>query len=95
MPYKAHRDGDARACGATTIVVGQSTYFVNNKLWSVDNDPNSHGAGNLDANDTETFFIENKPVVTHTPDPGKVSDNLTHSPSAVQTAAGSDDTFAY
>jgi len=95
MAYKAHRNGDSRACGASTIVVGQSTVYVNGALWAVDNDPNSHGAGNLDANDTETVIINGKPVVTHTPDPGHVSDNLTHTPSAVRTAQGSPDVFAY
>lgn len=96
MPYKAHRHGDARACGATTVVVGQSTCYVNNKLWSVDGDPNTpHGAGNLDANDTETCFIENIPVVVHTPDPGKIADNFPHSPFETRTGEGSPDTFAY
>ena len=95
MGYKAHRHDDNRACGATTVVEGQSTVYVNGKLWAVDNDPNSHGAGNLDANDTETIFIEGKPVVTHTPDPGKVNDNLLHTPSEVRTAEGSPDVFGY
>lgn len=95
MAIKAHRHGDSRACGATTTVVGQSTCFVNGKLWAVDNDPNTHSAGNLDANSTDKVFIEGKPVVVHTPDLGKVNDGLAHSPSEVQTAQGSDDTFAY
>ena len=95
MSLKAHRDGDLRACGATTIVEGQSSVYVNGKLWAVDNDPNSHGAGNLDANDTETVFIEGKPVVTHTPDQGKNQDNLLHDTSEVETAEGSDNVLAY
>lgn len=43
----AHRHGDSRFCGATTIVSGQSTVKVNGKLWAVAGDENTHGAGNL------------------------------------------------
>ena len=95
MPYKAHRDTDSRACGAKTTVVGQSTCKVNNLLWSVDDDPNDHGAGDLDANSTDKVFIENKPVVVHTPDKGKVIDGHLHSKVEVRTSQGSADTFAY
>ena len=42
-----HRNGDSRFCGATTTVTGQSTVRVNGKLWAVEGDPSSHGAGNL------------------------------------------------
>lgn len=38
----AHRDGDSRFCGATTIVTGQSSVFVNNKLWAVEGDRDTH-----------------------------------------------------
>ena len=44
MAY-AHRDGDARACGATTIVAGQSFVTIDGKLWSVDGDNNTDGGG--------------------------------------------------
>ena len=50
-----HRHGDARACGATTIVSGQSTVFMNGVLQSVNGDPNTHGAGNLIAGSKEVF----------------------------------------
>jgi uncharacterized Zn-binding protein involved in type VI secretion len=43
MTNKVHRNGDSRACGASTTVTGQSTVYVNNKLVAVQNDPNSHG----------------------------------------------------
>ena len=44
-----HRNTDPRACGATTIVSGQSTVYANDKLISVNGDPNSHGGGALAA----------------------------------------------
>lgn len=63
----AHRHDDLRTCGATTVVSGQSTVFVNNKLWAVDNDENSHGGGELNPSGT-TVFIENKLVIVNAPD---------------------------
>lgn len=38
----AHRNGDSRACGASTIVTGQSTVFVNGILWAVVGDKDTH-----------------------------------------------------
>ena len=43
----AHRDGDSRACGASTIVAGQDFVTIDGKLWSVDGDQNSDGGGSL------------------------------------------------
>ena len=45
----AHRNGDLRFCGAHTIVEGQGTVRVNGKLWAVNNDPEDHGEGRLEA----------------------------------------------
>jgi len=42
-----HRQDDSRACGATTIVKGQSTVFAGGKLISVDGDENTDGGGAL------------------------------------------------
>ena len=42
-----HRQTDSRVCGATTVVTGQSTVFVENLLWCVDGDPNTDGSGGL------------------------------------------------
>ena len=67
---KSHRHGDARVCGAKTIVVGNHTVFVNGKLWAVKDDPNSHGKGNL-INTGTTVFVEGKPVIVLSPDPAK------------------------
>jgi uncharacterized Zn-binding protein involved in type VI secretion len=47
MGNMCHRDGDNRNCGATTIVSGQNFVKVNGKLWSVLNDKNTHGDGEL------------------------------------------------
>ena len=58
----AHRDEDARSCGALTTVVNQATTFVNGKLWAVQSDPNTHGAGGLIPTNS-TVFIEGKPVI--------------------------------
>jgi len=62
-----HRNEDARACGATTIVTGQSTVFANGKLVSVNGDENSHGAGALIAG-SKNVFAEGIAVVNNTPD---------------------------
>lgn len=90
---QAHRDGDLRACGAETVVVGQSTVFVNEKLWAVENDPNTHADGGLIASGS-TVWIEGKKVIVNKPDLAKV-DGLQHVGAADETAEGSDNVFAY
>lgn len=57
-----HRNGDNRACGATTVVTGQSTVFVEGKLFSVQGDPNTHGSGGLIASGS-TVRINNLPII--------------------------------
>ena len=59
---QVHRLTDSRACGATTVVVGQSTVFVNGLLASVDRDPNNHGAGCIYAS-TNQVYVEGKMIV--------------------------------
>ena len=51
-----HRHSDARSCGATTVVAGQGKVYANNLLVSVNNDPNSHGAGALIAGSKAVFI---------------------------------------
>jgi len=46
-----HRQGDSRTCGASTITT-QTTVRANGRFISVNNDPNSHGGGNLRATET-------------------------------------------
>lgn len=50
-----HRNSDSRACGAATVVSGQSTVYANDLLVSVNGDPNSHGAGALSAGCNEVY----------------------------------------
>jgi uncharacterized Zn-binding protein involved in type VI secretion len=96
MP-QAHRDGDKRACGASTIVTNQFTTFVNKKLWAVEGDQDSHGGGGLIPT-KKTVFIQGKPVITHFPDKAgadslcPVEGGAHWSP---DTAFGSKETFAY
>ena len=56
MSQAAHRNGDARICGAGTVVSGQSSVFVNGRLASVDGDPNSHGDGALIAKSKNVYI---------------------------------------
>tara|TARA_B100001564_G_C20430005_1_gene574113 strand:- start:378 stop:674 length:297 start_codon:yes stop_codon:yes gene_type:complete len=95
MSIAVHRHGDARACGATTIVSGQSTVFANSKLIAVNGDPNTHGAGNLVAG-SNNVFINSIAVVNHSAD-GSAADNLCPSAGGTHcapvTAAGSPDVF--
>jgi uncharacterized Zn-binding protein involved in type VI secretion len=42
-----HRHGDSRACGATTIVTGQSTVRAGGQLIAVNGDGNTDGGGAL------------------------------------------------
>jgi len=87
-----HRNGDARACGATTIVTGQSTVFANGKLVSVNGDENSHGAGALIAG-SKNVFAEGISVVNNTPDGASADNLLINLHSAPVTASGSPNVF--
>lgn len=96
MP-KAHRNNDGRICGATTIVSGQSTVFVNGKLWAVEADPNTHGGGGLIASG-DTVFIENKKIIVNAPDsanPDSLCIPLGPPHCNPQTSSGSENVFAY
>ena len=92
---RAHREGDSRTCGATTNVTQQSSVYVNNKLWAVQNDPSTHGNGQLNALNTGVY-IENKKVVVRSDDadPDNLcEDNNSHCDP--DPNEGSDDVFAY
>lgn len=88
----AHRHGDPRVCGATTTVVGQSTVYVNGKLWAVEGDPDTHGNGELIPSG-HTVFCEGKPVIVHAPD--TAAPDLIHPQPLTDTDGGSGDVFAY
>ena len=62
-----HRNTDPRVCGASTVVVGQSTVFANSLLVSVNGDPNTHGSGDLIAA-CKNVYINGIMVVNHSPD---------------------------
>lgn len=52
----AHRNTDSRACGASTVTLQSKEVYVNSLLWSIDNDPNSHGGGALSAKVNNVFI---------------------------------------
>lgn len=43
---QAHRNGDQRSCGATTIA-SQSFVTIGGQAWAVEGDKNTHGEGGL------------------------------------------------
>lgn len=92
MP-EAHRDSDTRNCGATTIVGGQSTVFVNGLLWAVEGDPESHGNGNLISVVGSSVFIGGIKVIVL--GDTATSDNALHNPPSTDPNQGSSDVFAY
>lgn len=89
----AHRKDDLRECAATTVVVGQSSVEVNGKLWAVDRDPNSHGAGELIPSGS-SVTINGKRVIVHRPDTAEI-DNFFHITPLTDTAQGSGNVSAY
>tara|TARA_B100000965_G_C19457116_1_gene697953 strand:- start:198 stop:485 length:288 start_codon:yes stop_codon:yes gene_type:complete len=54
MP-EVHRDGDSRACGASTNAACANV-FTNSKITSVDGNPNSHGGGSLNAANPNVYI---------------------------------------
>lgn len=91
----AHRNGDLRKCGASNIVQGQSTVFVNGRLWSVDNDPNSHGAGHNKPVTGHTVFCEGKEVIVALGDTCYDIDGELHPPGQDDPEESSGNVFAY
>lgn len=91
----AHRQGDSRVCGAGTIVTGQSTVFVNDKLWAVNGDTNDHGGGGLIAGLAPTVSINGKTVIVQ--GDGAAPDSLCPIPPhcAPNAVGGSGDVFAH
>ena len=98
MAYGAHREDDSRTCGATTVVTGQSTVYVNGKLWAVKDDPNTHGSGQLINTTGSTVIINNKKIIVNGPDNAQ-PDSLCPEPGGEhcnpKTSQGSGDVFAY
>ena len=90
MTIPIHRHSDARVCGATTVVSGNTTVFANDLLVSVDGDPNSHG-GALSAGSNH-MYCHSTLVVNNTPDPA-APDLLGHPLPPTSTAGGSPNIF--
>ena len=82
-----HRNGDPRACGATTIVSGQSTVFANEKLVAINGNLSTHGGATLNAG-SKNVFIAGVAVVKNTADTASPC-SVPHS--NTQTAGGSPD----
>jgi|LakMenE18May11ns_1017448.scaffolds.fasta_scaffold9790136_3 uncharacterized Zn-binding protein involved in type VI secretion len=62
---QAHRHGDQRSCGATTVVSGQSFVTIDGKLWAVENDQNTHGGGGLIASKSYITIAGKKIIVVN------------------------------
>jgi len=97
MP-SAHRNTDSRACGALTTVVGQTTVYVNNLLWAVEFDLDTHclPKGPLKPKKRE-IYIENKNIIVigdefHAIDYEPPLCIIPHTPTPT---GGSPDTYAY
>jgi hypothetical protein len=91
----AHREDDLRFCAAETIVVGQNTVKVNSKLWAVEDDPNSHGAGELVAvYGAKNVRINNKLVICAIGDEAK-PDNALHPVPPTDPETSSPNVFVY
>ena len=95
MP-RAHRHHDLRMCDAKTKVIGQSSVFVNGRLWAVDGDPeepDDHDLGELIPTG-QSVTINGKRVIVLFPDLAKV-DGLGHVELEDATKTASGDTSAY
>lgn len=93
---KCHRQDDTRVCGATTVVVGQSSVTIAGKLWAVKDDVNSHGNGQLINSTGSSVTINGKPVIVHGPDNASADDLCPIPPHCEpKTASGAGATFCY
>jgi hypothetical protein len=91
----AHRENDTRFCSATTIVTEQSTVYVNNKLWAVEGDQNSHGNGQLIAEyGAKNIYVENKLIICAVGDKAE-PDDLGHPAPPTDPQTSSSDTIVY
>lgn len=89
MTIPIHRHSDLRICGATTVVVKQSTVYANRLLIAVHDDPNTHGGGDL-ISSANHLYVEGIRVVNHTADNAKPDGLCPISPHCnPQTAEGS------
>lgn len=94
-----HRESDNRKCGAITKVIGQSSVFVNDKLWAVDGDPDdgTHGGGAFckPIYGALNVFVENKLVICALGDTTYNPDGYQHPPGESDPKGHSFDTIVY
>lgn len=91
----AHKDRDLRFCTAYTIVENQTTVFVNNKLWAVEGDPNSHGEGRLYAvYGAKNIYVENQLIICAVGDKGH-DDEQGHPAPPTDPSTASTNTIVY
>lgn len=91
MSVALHRNTDSRGCGAKTTVVGQTTVFANQKLVAVNNDPETHGGGNLISVTNHRVYAENKKVIFL--DDHASGDSADHDPPSTYPTEGSPNVF--
>lgn len=93
--FGAHREDDKRFCDATTIVTNQTTVFVNDKLWAVKDDKNSHLEGKLiPITGSLNVYVEDKLVIVAVGDKSE-PDSEGHSGDLPDPKEKSSDVFAY
>lgn len=92
-----HRNGDSRFCGAKTVVAGQSTVYVNNQLWAVHGDPDTHVTGGLIAfYGPKNVEIENIKIICAPGDHAQTEPIPPfHAPPATWPSGHSPDTYVY
>lgn len=94
----AYLDTFLRFCGATNIVTGQSSFYINGLKASVEGDKNSHNnLGDLVSQSPGTIFIEGKKMIAAVID-GAQPDQIgliTHVTDFPTPQQGSSDFFAY
>ncbi len=91
----AHRHGDARFCGATTVATGQSTLIINDKVAAVEGDKNTHGNGDLIASYGDgSIIIENQKLICAVGDTAQ-TDNQGHPSPLSDPSQSSSDVILY
>jgi len=91
----AHRDEDLRFCSALTTVTNQNDVYVNNKLWAVEGDPETHGNGQLIAVYGEkNVYIHGKHVICAVGDQAQ-PDDANHPPPPTDPETASPNVFVY
>ncbi len=68
-----HRENDMRSDStrSKTVVKGQSTVYVNGRLWAVEDDEESDGFGHLVSKSPGTILINNKKAIVEQLDDAK------------------------